>query len=252
MKAEDPTAVCEGDTCRALEKPALRRFYDQAYFAFTDCLTRCPKGLRAVELGSGFARLRGGAPHALTSDVVYRKDLDLVLDARRLPFQNETVPGFLMINVLHHVGDVEAVLSETARCLAPGGRLFIVDQHPGWISTPILKYGHHEPFDAKATAWKSQEAGPLSGANGAIAWILFQRDAAAFAQVFPQWQLVEYRTHSPLLYWLSGGLKRWSLAPGWALSMIVRFDHALLRVSRDLGSFVNIELVKVAPVASTA
>lgn len=245
MRAEDGPSGCDRETRRALGKPALRRFYEQAYAAFTACLARCPEGFQAVELGSGFAQLRGDDPQFLRSDVVHRAGLDLVLDARRLPLRSETVRGFLMINVLHHVGDVEALVSETARCLADGGRLLIVDQHPGWIGKPILKYFHHEPFDERATTWKSRETGPLSGANGAIAWILFQRDAAIFARVFPQLRLVGYRTHSPLLYWLSGGLKRWSLAPGWALPMIVRIDRALLRMSRDFGSFVNIELVKL-------
>jgi len=240
------------ETRRALEKPALRQFYDRAYAAFAECLARCPRGAKSVELGSGSARARNGASPAITSDVVYRRDLDLVLDARRLPFRSETVRAFMMINVLHHVGDVERLLSEAARCLARGGRLLIVDQHLGWISKPVLKYLHHEPFDEKATTWNSREAGPLSGANGAIAWILFRRDAADFALAFPQLQLAGYRTHSPLLYWLSGGLRRWSLAPKWALPFITRVDRALLRVSSNFGSFVDVELVKISAEESEA
>src|SRR5690606_32755936 len=103
--------------------------------------------------------------------------------------------------------------------LAPGGRIFIVDQNKGWISTPILKYAHHEPFNTEARTWSFESTGPLSGANGALAWIVFQLDLEEFRKKFPELQILQYRPHSPLRYWLTGGLKKWCLLPGWAFPM---------------------------------
>jgi hypothetical protein len=38
-----------------------------------------------------------------------------------------------------------------------------------------------------AADWSFPAVGPLSGANGALPWILFERDRARFEREFPQW-----------------------------------------------------------------
>ena len=43
-----------------------------------------------------------------------------------------------------------AFLREAIRCLKPGGRIFMLDQHVNWLSRIVLRYGHHEPFDPDA------------------------------------------------------------------------------------------------------
>ena len=65
------------------------------------------------------------------------------------------------------------------------------------------------------------------------------------ANEFPKLDLVRYEPHSPLRYWLSGGLKAWSLLPGVAFDAATAVDRALTRLHRNLGSFVTIELVRV-------
>src|SRR5262249_53019128 len=123
-------------------------------------------------------------------------------------------------------------------------RVFIVDQHPGWISTPIYKRMHHEPFRMNAAEWRFDSTGPLSGANGALTWIVFRRDRARFEKCFPEFEIAGYEPHSPLRYWLSGGLKSWSLLPDWAFGMATVLDCALVAVAPETGSFVDVELVK--------
>ena len=39
---------------------------------------------------------------------------------------------------------------------------------------------HHEPFDPQRADWEFPLSGPLSGANGALPWIIFQRDREQF------------------------------------------------------------------------
>ena len=225
-------------------KPSLRRLYEEVYRDYAACLERCPDRGVALELGSGAGFAKRIVPELVTSDVVPYEGVDEVVDATRLPFGGETLRFIGMLNVFHHIPDVEAFLGEAQRCLLPGGKIFIVDQHPGIISTPILRYLHHEPFDPGAESWRFESTGPLSGANGALAWIVFVRDRPRFRSCFPALCLCEYRPHTPLRYWMTGGLKRWNLLPGWAFGLASRLDRLLARLSPKLGSFVSIEIVK--------
>lgn len=119
-----------------------------------------------------------------------------------------------------------------------------MDQFPGYLSSLIFKYLHHEQYDEKALEWKFESAGPLSGANGALAWIVFHRDREKFQKLFPGFRLERFAPHSPLRYWLIGGMKKWSLIPVWAFPLAARIDRSLVRLSFRLASFVDIELVK--------
>ena len=120
----------------------------------------------------------------------------------------------------------------------------IVDQHLGPLSTPIYRYLHHEPFHPEAKNWVFPSVGPLSDANGALAWIIFERDRARFDRLFPRLKVVRYEPHTPLRYWLSGGLKWWSLLPGVLFSCATRLDEDLMRMWPRLASFVDIEIEK--------
>jgi hypothetical protein len=128
----------------------------------------------------------------------------------------------------------------------------MVDQHPGWISTPILRYLHDEPFRPEAREWTFASTGPLSGANGALAWMVFQRDRSRFEARYPRLRLERYRPHTALRYWLSGGLRPWSLLPGWAFPLATRIDRLLGRISPEFGSFVDVEILKLGPGVSPA
>jgi SAM-dependent methyltransferase len=225
-------------------KASLRRYYREVYSKYEACLERCPKDGAILELGSGMGFLKEILPQAITSDVLPYPGLDGRVDARHLPFASQSLRLICMLDVFHHIPDVESFLEEVQRCLVPGGRLLLIDQHAGWVSTPILKYFHDEPYDSGTPVWKFQSTGPGSGANGALAWMVFRRDRELFASRFPRLQLETYRPHTPLRYWLTGGLKSWTLLPGWAFPLATTFDRLLVMISQDFGSFVDIEVVK--------
>src|SRR5262245_6936110 len=243
MELNDPARV---DEIRALirRKHFLRRYYQEIYQRYQDCLRRAPDRGLVLELGSGAGFAKEWIPEIITSDALPYEGVDHVVDATKMPFSDESLRAIFMTNVFHHIPDVEAFLREARRCLVPGGRVLIVDQHPGWISTPIYRHIHHEPFQMSARDWTFKSTGPLSGANGALAWIVFRRDRARFELVFPEFELARYEPHSPLRYWLSGGLKRWSLLPVWAFGPATALDRVLVRVAPETGSFVDVELVK--------
>jgi SAM-dependent methyltransferase len=225
-------------------KPSLRHFYREIYLRYADCLKRCPaKGL-SLELGSGGGFAGECVPELIASDILPYEGMDMVADGTMLPFHDGSLRFVCMTNVFHHIPDVGLLFREIQRCLVPGGRILIVDQHPGLISGPLLKYLHHEPFDNSAAEWRFVTTGPLSGANGALPWLVFVRDRERFHRLFPRLEIVGYSPHTPLGYWLAGGLKRWNLIPRRAIGIVERLDRLLLRCSSGFGSFADIEIVK--------
>ena len=77
-----------------------------------------------------------------------------------------------------------------------------------WVYT----YLHTEPFIPHGT-WETPDSGPLSGANGALPWIVFERDRLHFAEQFPQWRIAGITPLMPIAYLLSGGVSMRSLMP---------------------------------------
>jgi SAM-dependent methyltransferase len=226
-------------------KPPLKEFYQGIYARYAACIGACPQGGLIVELGSGGGFAQQVIPDLITTDVLPYEGIDRVVDATEMPFKEASIRFLGMLNVFHHISDVEAFFREAVRCVVPGGRLLIIDQHPGWIGKPILQYLHHEPFRPDTDNWRFESTGALSGANGALAWIVFVRDLQRFRQEFPNLRLLKYQPFAPLSYWLAGGLKSWSLLPGAAKRVAAALDRTLISISSEFGSFVEIEIIRV-------
>lgn len=229
---------------RIKQKTALKRLYLEIYSRYAAVLAECPQDGLAIELGAGAGFAKEAVPGITTADILPYPNVDMVFDACQMPLADESVRFFGMLNVLHHIPDSEAFFSECQRCLQPGGRMLIVDQYPGWLSHWILKYGHHEPYHPEAIEWSFPSLGPLSGANGALAWIIFYRDRLLFEQRFPHLKIKALKPLMPLRYWLSGGLKSWTLIPGPLWNVASGLDSFLLCCSAQWASFVAIELIK--------
>ncbi len=231
---------------RIQNKTFLRLFYRQVYNGYRDVISSCPKNGLLLEIGSGAGFVKEVCPQIKTSDLVnYYDNLDYVMDATNMPFENNTVSGIFMMNVFHHIPNVEKFLSEAYRCLLPGGRLYLFDQHIGPFSFWIYKFLHNEKISATKSEWQFRSTGPLSGANGALAWMVFSRDKKKFSHLYPNFEIVRYKPCDPLKYWLIGGLKEWSLINSHRVySFVDRVDRFLAKLFPSLGSFVEIEILK--------
>ena len=225
-------------------KAALKRLYGKFYQSYIKCLERCPESGRIVEIGSGAGFAKQIIPEIIVTDMLPYKSIDICVDAMQMPFKDRSLRAIFMLNTLHHIPDVKKFFSEVQRCLLPNGRILIIDQYVGWLSYWIYKYMHHEPFDEKAVQWDFKSTGPLTGANGALCRIIFFRDREKFKQLFPELRLDMIRPHTPLCYWLAGGLKPWSLLPEKCFPMASKFDDALSKVMPPMSSFVDVELVR--------
>ena len=114
-----------------------------------------------------------------------------------------------------------------------------------WVnpwSRLIYAHLHHEPFDPLVAEWEFPPTGPLSGANGAMPWILFRRDRGRFESEFPQWRIRSFRPMMPLRYLLSGGVSMRNLSPG-GLDYAVGAAEALCPC---LGMFACVVLERAA------
>ncbi len=229
---------------RIREKPALRALYEEHYRKYREVLARTEVDGHVLELGSGGGFAKDRVPGIITSDVIAYAGVDRVIDACCMPFADGALRAVFLTNVLHHIGDADSLFRELARCLAPGGRALIIDQWPGIPGRFVLRHLHHEPFDDGAARWSFPSTGPLSDANGALPWIVFERDAARFAREHPLLEVVRREPHTALRYWLSGGLKRWSLVPGPMVPVATALDEALRRLSPRYASFVDVELLR--------
>ena len=225
-------------------KPSLKKLYDKFHLQFVDCLERCPSSGLVIEIGSGAGLSKETVPDIVTTDILPYETVDLCVDAMELPFKNCSLRAIFLLNTLHHIPDIQRFFYEAQRCLVSNGRIFIIDQYPGWLSYWIYKYAHHEPFVPDAEKWSFETTGPLSGANGALCWMVFYRDRYLFEQMFEELRIDAITPHTPLCYWLTGGLKAWNLLPDTLFNFAGKVDDILSKRLPRLCSFVNIELVR--------
>ena len=190
----------------------LCQIYDEWYRLISKGI---PAGTGSVlELGSGAGFLSRYIPRLITSEVFLCSDIQLVLDGRRLPFSTASLKTIAMVDVLHHIPDSRAFLREAQRCVRPGGSIVMIEP---WVSTwsrTIYTHLHHEPFDPNTKDWSFPDTGPLSGANGALPWVIFQRDRPHFESEFRELAIREVRPFMPFRYLVSGGVSMRQLMPG--------------------------------------
>ena len=100
--------------------------------------------------------------------------------------------------------------------------------------------------------WTFAESGPLSGANGALPWIVFERDRGAFLDEFPQWRIESIRPGMPLRYLLSGGVSLRSFMPGWTFTAWRGLEAALEPWMRSLAMFATIVMRRTSDASVTS
>jgi SAM-dependent methyltransferase len=191
----------------------LRQIYGEWYDALAASLPDGPG--KVLELGSGAGFLSEVVSDLVTSEVFWCQHIHLVADGRQLPLHDGCLRAILMTDVLHHVPEVRAFFTEAARCVKLGGVMTLIEPWVTRWSRLIYTRLHHEPFSPQTPYWEFPAQGPLSSANGALPWIVFERDRAQFEHAFPQWRIETIRPFMPFRYLVSGGVSLRALMPGW-------------------------------------
>lgn len=223
-------------------KKPLTAIYREWYSRITAAV---PEGDGAVlELGSGAGFLSASVDGVVATDVFLLRDIDAVADGRALPFRDGSLRSIAMVDVLHHLPDADRFFADAVRALREGGRIVMIEPWvTGWARF-VYRNLHHEPFEPRAPEWKFPERGPLSGANGALPWIIFQRDRSTFEAKYPSLSLSQIEILMPFRYLLTGGVSLRSLAPSWIFPAIASLERLLSPVMSHLGMFAFIVVEK--------
>ncbi len=223
------------------EKVFLRNLYIDFYKTFKEAVGSGAS--KMVELGSGGGFIKEIMPDVITSDIIKVPSVDMVFSAEQMPFENNNVDAFFMIDVLHHIKKPKVFFAEAQRCLRKGGKIVMIEPANTLWGRFIYKNFHHELFDASA-GWEMDKAGPLSDANGAMAWIIFQRDRKIFESEFKSLKVGSINFHTPFRYLLSGGLTYKQLAPSFMYGFVKFLEICLCPFGKWLGMFETIVLEK--------
>jgi SAM-dependent methyltransferase len=222
------------------EKSFLRQIYQEWYRTIAASL---PAGDGPVlEIGSGAGFLHEFIPGLVRSEVFDCLGMDVILNALTLPLSAGSLRAIVMTDVLHHLPEPRLFFSEAARCLRAGGVISMIEPWVSPWSRWVYSHLHSEPFHPESEDWGFPAAGPLSGANGALPWIIFERDRARFEREFPQWSIHTIQPQMPFRYLVSGGVSMRSLMPGAAFGIWRGLENILEPLMRYVAMFSFIVL----------
>lgn len=225
-----------------LKKPFLVKLYKEWYDNFLKVIPELPEG-KMVELGSGGGFLKDLNKDVICSDILDLPTNDMTFSALDMPFKDGELSAIFMIDTFHHIPDSAQFLKEANRCLAPGGRIVMVEPANSAWGRFIYKNFHHEPFEPKG-GWTIPSSGPMSDANGALPWIVFERDKEQFSKQFPSMEIVRIKYHTPLRYLLSGGVSFKPLVPKFSFGLIKGMEAIATGLSKHLSMFMTIDIKK--------
>lgn len=205
------------------KKAFLNQIYREWYGRLADSIR---PNARFLELGSGAGFFRKFVSSLITSELFSTPGVDRIVDAHQLPFSDGALDGIVMTDVLHHIPDVARFFREATRCIKVGGQVLMIEPWNTPWSQWVYQRLHSEPFQPEA-GWTIPSTGPLSGANGALPWILFERDRDRFQGEFPEWCIESIELLMPFSYLLSGGVSLRAFVPGWMYRPIRWFESKI-------------------------
>jgi len=225
------------------QKPYLQHIYRDFYLSIKSQLP--DESQRVIELGSGAGFMNELIPRAIRTDVFFHPFSQMVLDGISPPFPDDSLDAVVALNVFHHIPKVRNLLSSASRILRPGGRMVMVEPWVSAWSKKIYKYLHHEPLDWMADQWEFLTSGPVSGANQALPWIVFQRDRMSFEKEFPRLSIVKIQPMMPFRYILSGGVSSWIGLPGFLYQPVKIFEKLFCQGMDHWAMFALVVIEKV-------
>jgi SAM-dependent methyltransferase len=236
------------------QKPGLRRVYNEEFFA--RLLASRKAGGTCIEVGAGPGFFKQLLPEVISTDLVCTPWLDVVADAQKLPFRNDSVTNVFGLDVLHHIAAPLAFLQEVERLLALGGRLILVEP---WI-TPFsyLVYRCFHDCDLSVLPWKADDRQSVPSkkafdGNAAIPYLLFagQNRAMTFGSL-PRLTPKVIEPFCLFAYLLSFGFKSLDLLPESLYPGISKFERATLPLWRNVAALRVLVVLEKSVAAANA
>ena len=99
-------------------------------------MDKVSEGSVVIDVGSGPERL---GREFINMDVFPFPEVDIVCDATKMPFKNDTLDGAVSESLLEHVPDAYLIACEMVRVVKPGGYIY--------VSAPFIHPYHTSPDD---------------------------------------------------------------------------------------------------------
>lgn len=212
-------------------KPGLRAVY---HHWFARIVAELAERQPVVEIGSGCGNFKQFYPAAIATDVIQSGPwIDQVIDARKLPFADNSIGNFVMIDCLHHLPRPIGVLRSAVKALQPGGRIVLLEPAITPWSRLVWRFCHHEPvelgvdFFAQADAPEPENEG-FTYANMATAHLLFARGRRRLEQLLPEGRVRKVQWSDALLYPATGGFSYLSLLPSKMIAALHPWEYRCL------------------------
>jgi len=223
------------------KKTALRAIYGDFYQKIESVMCNG----NTLEIGSGIGNLQISSGMLIRSDIQYSAGVDVIADAQRLPFDNNTFSNIILFDVLHHLQCPLLFFTEAQRVLKPGGKVIMMEPGITPVSKLLYRIGHEEPVDMR---WNMNNPCEVDvnknpyDSNQAIPTILFKRDSKLFLDTVKGFKINSSNWLSLFAYPLSGGFKSWSLLPRKWVYAILKIEEKILPF---FGSFMAFRLMVV-------
>ena len=209
-----------------LKRPLLKWCYDEWYERLLRDVRSAPPPGIILELGSGGSYLKDREPSIITSDVV-EKVADRVIDARQMPFADDSVRALLLTHVFHHIPDVDAFFKEAQRVLVPGGVISMIEVAHTPFARFFFRNFHPEPYDDGCREWAFAQNDSMMDSNQALSWMVFVRDRAEFEKRYPALKIETLSLLPWFGYLISGGVTKRNLIPNFMNRGLVGMEHLL-------------------------
>jgi len=233
---DDDLSFIDSRSDLILSKPYLKRIYVEWSEIILGNLV--PSGV-TVELGAAnpVTRRVFAQVNALGLDILPNPALAVRADATLMPFASNSVANLVATDTFHHLPDAELFLAEVSRVLIDGGKLVLIEPWSNCLADFIYGRFHPEPFK-KDSAWITFGAGPMTRANGALPWIVFERDRLLFAERFPALAVTAIRQLMPVSYLVSGGARTRIGMPGMLYKVIRKVERFFERRGLGLSALI--------------
>lgn len=203
-------------------KSCYSEFYEKILFYEKKFKTKKNDQIR-IELGSGIGFIKKIDKNIITSDVVYNKFTDKIIDANKLPYEKESIDSIFGIFCFHHFKKPLVFFKEIEKKLKIGGLCILIEPYYGPLASLVFKNAHSSEYFDKSEAYgfETKNKSSIDKANQALSYIYFIREKKKFEEMFPNLEIV----HTSLLnnylrFFFSGGLNFKKLLPDFLLFFI--------------------------------
>jgi ubiquinone/menaquinone biosynthesis C-methylase UbiE len=231
---------------KLLLKSAYKTFYKDMALVCDNYFIK--KGLE-IELGSGTGFFKKIRKKVITSDIRLGLRYNIRIDAMNMKLKKNSVKCIYAINVFHHIANPNKFFNELIRVLKKDGGCILIEPHNGFLSRMLHSYScKEEYFDTRAKEWVAKKTvGPLSNANQALSYNIFERDENKFKKKYGKNLKIIHKQYeiNGLRFIFSGGLNFKQLVPNFFLPLLFVIEFFLFPFAKFWTPYRMIVLKKV-------